>query len=593
MACAHALSANATHVTLGTPDGQPSRVVPLDSLPLPEPDECGALLRPLLLLEAGRSGASLVGSLVEEHDARVRVVSEPAAVRGYLSSSDLPLDEAAPPAALRELLRLLLRPLFSEQAAALLRLHPLDAPYLESVLGVLDELFGAPVPAIYMHREPVEVYMSLAADRPEWLAAQVHTGLPAVAKVRGLILDSTRAVRAANATRGGRLRVFYLQSALSGAVLPALYGEAGLFGLPRPEAWERMRASLAGSQPSLAAYEPQAVAHDAPPSVQAAMRWGDELIQFQLDFAPTAALESAARRARSLNWATKRGVAAVRAALGAASEPFIVRNGLDTWNFGKLFRGRLLRALTELETGGRPTRMLHSRAERFLWHNPTRPGCQRFEYASSWLRTKATDFASNASLYIASTVPKSLEPALPKPRWAVHLPGSPQAEANDGKMLLRLSHAGAVSPLHIVDGETLLAQVFGRTKLLLFPPEQMGALYPYPEGHCLERRAMVSVEAPDPALFPSFADAAAAAVVAHLGPRETLVVPMGWAYHAVSLEESAAISHRYYRSAWATEWPRLVEGMYVDSGDPLVREVERDRRWAKGRQGPPEDHDEL
>lgn len=91
----------------------------------------------------------------------------------------------------------------------------------------------------------------------------------------------------------------------------------------------------------------------------------------------------------------------------------------------------------------------------------------------------------------------------------------------------------------------------GRRRFTLFPPEQVANLYPgplapTPGGQVV---SMVDFRAPDPARFPDFATAAAAAQVAELGPGDAVVYPALWWHHVEALDPFNVLVNYWWNGA--------------------------------------------
>ncbi|HEY2180027.1 MAG TPA: cupin-like domain-containing protein, partial [Caulobacteraceae bacterium] len=96
----------------------------------------------------------------------------------------------------------------------------------------------------------------------------------------------------------------------------------------------------------------------------------------------------------------------------------------------------------------------------------------------------------------------------------------------------------------------LACVVAGRRRFLLFPPEQVGALYIGPPDRA-PPLSLVDPEAPDLVAFPRFAEAMRVARVAHLGPGDALLIPRLWWHHVTSLDPFNAMINYWWGAAKA------------------------------------------
>ncbi|MES2444850.1 MAG: cupin-like domain-containing protein [Pseudomonadota bacterium] len=90
---------------------------------------------------------------------------------------------------------------------------------------------------------------------------------------------------------------------------------------------------------------------------------------------------------------------------------------------------------------------------------------------------------------------------------------------------------------HFDTSDNIALVVAGRRRFTLFPPEQLGNLYVGPLDHTMagQPTSMVSLDAPDLARYPRFADAMAAAFTAELEPGDAIYIPSLWWHHVQAL----------------------------------------------------------
>ncbi|HEY1559939.1 MAG TPA: cupin-like domain-containing protein [Caulobacteraceae bacterium] len=99
--------------------------------------------------------------------------------------------------------------------------------------------------------------------------------------------------------------------------------------------------------------------------------------------------------------------------------------------------------------------------------------------------------------------------------------------------------------IHHDPDHNLACVVAGRRRFVLFPPEQVGALYIGPPDRA-PPLSLVDPEAPDLARFPRFAEAMRAARVARLGPGDALLMPRYWWHHVTSLDPYNAMVNYWW-----------------------------------------------
>jgi hypothetical protein len=99
--------------------------------------------------------------------------------------------------------------------------------------------------------------------------------------------------------------------------------------------------------------------------------------------------------------------------------------------------------------------------------------------------------------------------------------------------------------IHHDPDHNLACVVAGRRRFVLFPPEQVGALYIGPPDRA-PPLSLVDPEAPDLSRFPRFAEAMGVARVAHLGPGDALLMPRFWWHHVTSLDPYNAMVNYWW-----------------------------------------------
>ena len=105
---------------------------------------------------------------------------------------------------------------------------------------------------------------------------------------------------------------------------------------------------------------------------------------------------------------------------------------------------------------------------------------------------------------------------------------------------------GAVrTQIHNDRDHNLACVIAGHRRFVLFPPEQVANLYLGPPDNP-PPLSLVDPEAPDLARYPRFAEALAAARVAHLAPGDALLMPKYWWHHVTSRDPYNAMVNYWW-----------------------------------------------
>ncbi len=120
---------------------------------------------------------------------------------------------------------------------------------------------------------------------------------------------------------------------------------------------------------------------------------------------------------------------------------------------------------------------------------------------------------------------------------------------------LWLGPGGTVTPLHHDTSNVFFCQVFGRKRVLLFPPFELFLSHSAHHGV----HSPIDAENPDLDLFPEFAGVTRKEV--ELAPGEGLFIPVGWWHHVRALEPSISMSFTNFRAPnhFAWYYPGSVE----------------------------------
>jgi len=151
---------------------------------------------------------------------------------------------------------------------------------------------------------------------------------------------------------------------------------------------------------------------------------------------------------------------------------------------------------------------------------------------------------------------------------------SSSAASGDGAAAIRVAQAprlwasarGSVSPTHFDRDASLLVQAVGRKRMLLFDPDTLECLHPYPEQHLLRRRARVNLAAAEEERAAGAGGGGGgardslrslrsrlSAVEVVLEPGDAVFFPPEWAHYTESLSPSMSVTARFVAVAVGAE----------------------------------------
>jgi hypothetical protein len=136
----------------------------------------------------------------------------------------------------------------------------------------------------------------------------------------------------------------------------------------------------------------------------------------------------------------------------------------------------------------------------------------------------------------------SIPPTL-KEQFLAETPGeqiSPEIRMKNRLTTVWLGPSGATTQAHYDVHDNFYAQLYGRKRFILFPPEQYRELYLNGFLHSGAQQSQVDLEHPDYERHPRFKDAGA--LDAFLEPGDVLFLPALWFHHVVALDLSFSVS---------------------------------------------------
>ena len=135
--------------------------------------------------------------------------------------------------------------------------------------------------------------------------------------------------------------------------------------------------------------------------------------------------------------------------------------------------------------------------------------------------------------------------------------------------------AGCKTPLHYDRSHNFLGQVYGRKRIILFPPSCSRYLYAASDKR-LPHVSRLNVFTPDVAAFPEFARAQRHGVDFTISPGDLLYIPQGW-WHAVeSLDVSISVNSWWIGLTAFGAW--VARNLPTSSGRQKIYSMWRERQ---------------
>jgi len=255
-----------------------------------------------------------------------------------------------------------------------------------------------------------------------------------------------------------------------------------------------------------------------------------------------------------------------------ASSPWVMRNAAQpvpyaVWReaLGAGFQHYAIQALTQ--------------QNRFMWHSGGCPA--RCNLSTDWARGSISEWEQRPDWYLhprhsLPMMAKAMASFLPK-----QIAGPERLRPTTRASELRISHPGAITPLHYDSSDSVLLNAEGTKEVLFFPPHTFDV---YPPGHCLERRSVENLHCVPPAQRPSINVSNLLTLV--LGPGDLVYFPAGWGHYIVSRTRTVSVGMRYGGNLPFT-WKGRLEALALRQHIMLA---ERDSCWANAPTGglPPE-----
>jgi [protein]-arginine 3-hydroxylase / protease len=124
--------------------------------------------------------------------------------------------------------------------------------------------------------------------------------------------------------------------------------------------------------------------------------------------------------------------------------------------------------------------------------------------------------------------------------------------------------------IHYDSFHNLYAQVIGKKRWVIFPPEQSSLIYPYPWYHPLFWCSQVDANQPDLGKFPRFSEAKPLEVITE--PGEILFLPAGWWHSPVGIGLNIAVNFW-----WHVRFREIISARRDLNG--ILRHIIADNMW--------------
>ena len=131
---------------------------------------------------------------------------------------------------------------------------------------------------------------------------------------------------------------------------------------------------------------------------------------------------------------------------------------------------------------------------------------------------------------------------------------------------------GNTTPMHYDLVHNLYAQVIGRKRFILFAPEQIGLLYPFPKTSPIAHFSRVNLDDPDPVKFPRFQQARPLECIVE--PGDILFIPTFWWHQVYSLNMSVSISF-WSHPGWSKNLNPAAMRLHFSSVAILIQKLKK------------------
>jgi hypoxia-inducible factor 1-alpha inhibitor (HIF hydroxylase) len=138
--------------------------------------------------------------------------------------------------------------------------------------------------------------------------------------------------------------------------------------------------------------------------------------------------------------------------------------------------------------------------------------------------------------------------------------------------LLLIGEPANITPVHYDEQENFFAQVDGHKRCLLFSPEMLKCLYPFPVWHPCDRQCMVDLRNPNFDRFPKLKEVKGWEAI--VGPGDVLYIPCYW-FHQIESLQNITISVNFWFLARSLAGDEITYPLSAEQKNAIMRNIEK------------------
>eukprot|EP01084_Bolivina_argentea_P230945 389596_1 len=251
-------------------------------------------------------------------------------------------------------------------------------------------------------------------------------------------------------------------------------------------------------------------------------------------------------------------------------EPFVIRKIINESNTLKsiydlyslninLFNKN--KKLTMLETKTQPLR--------FMWYNKSINCANNYIRSTKWTNGTFVEWLTQNNWYIQIICPEKLWNKIIPKNNNIKFINNHSIHSNIASM--HVSHIGTVTSLYWEElSDTVLIQIYGTKRVLLFPPDTFPI---YPKNHCLWKLSVINLDSIHPDMWNQINISNLQVIDINAG--DVLYLPHKWGHWILSITDSVSL-RRSYRVFTKTQ------NKYTTANHKEIEICEKRKNWANG-----------